>query len=161
MKFRVVVVDGDGGERTENIIEVRKNTSMKTVVLKGVEAHVSSSSSYDELEFMREVKYLHREANDLDIFVEELKQELDLKIAICDMNNHTYVSIEKDMFGKKSVTTSYEEGLESYERAWRGQLGNEDSENNFEAYLPSKDIIIEHGNEIMLHFEEEYEIEEE
>lgn len=157
MKYKVYVTDEDIKESSTSIIEVRKNTSMKTVVLKAVERHVNCFN-YDQLEFMREVKSLHKESDELDEFTESLKQDLDLSIHVVDLNNHRYYNKDKDEY-----TTSYEEGKDSYERAWRGQLNEEDGEQDFDKYLPDFDTVVEHGNELTSEewFLEDWEIEEE
>lgn len=143
VKYKIYVSDKQDNSKSENVVESRKNTSLKTIVLKGIEKHVEEFAA-DPLEFMREVKYLFRESENHVDFIEDLNNELDLLISIGDLNNNTYRHKETE-----EQTTSYEVGLQSYENAWRSQLNEVDGEQNFNKYIPDKDIIIEHGNELM------------
>lgn len=156
MKFKVYVTDTETKQQSENVVEVRKNTTMKTVVLKGVEKHVEQYAA-DPLNFMSEVKSLHREAYDLADLTEWLKQDLDLSVSIADLNNHKYYNEKEDRY-----TTSHELGQQSYADAWNDQLNEEDAEKDFAKYIPDFDTIVEHGNEIASEewFLEEWEMEE-
>lgn len=145
MKYRVTVVDNQTKLRTENIIVIRKNTSMVTLVLKGLEAHLEANPSSDNEESLKLIKSIKRECNnELDTFLTDLEQELDYLISIGDLNNHTYQHIES-----KRTITSYDVGFQSYERAWEGQVNEEDGEKDLKKYLPPIDYIIEHGNDLM------------
>lgn len=157
MKYLITVVDNDTNERSENKVDVRKNTTMKTVVLKGVEKHVEQFAA-DPLNFMSEVKSLHREAYDLEDFTVWLKQDLEMSVYITDLNNRRYYNKKRDTY-----TTSYDEAIESYRRAWEDQCNEDDGEKVFENYLPDYDTIIEHGNELCdeEYFLEDWELEEE
>ena len=86
MEFKVKVVDTVSQETSESVVTVRKGTSHKTVALKGVEDHVNKFAA-DPLDFMSEVKYLHREAFDTEDFIGWLKQDLDLEVKVIDVNN--------------------------------------------------------------------------
>lgn len=79
MKYYVKVNDKETEKSYEVVVNVRSDASIKRVVLKAIEQIVSDLSS-DELEFMREVNYLYREAYDEEDFIEQLKQELDLHV---------------------------------------------------------------------------------
>ena len=142
MKYKVHVVDTETKEESINVINVRKGTTMKTVALKGVEQHVNEYA-VDALHFMSEVKSLHREAYDLEDFIEWLKQDIDLSVYIVDVNNHKYYNAKTDKY-----ITSHELGLQSYADAWKDQLNEEDAEKDFAKYLPDFDTVVEHGNEL-------------
>ena len=151
MKYRVCIKDTEVNTEEVYVIEVRRNVSLKTVMLKALNEFVEQYS--DPLEFMREIKYLHRESEDESDFAEQLVLDLDLDVTVADLNNHTYTLTEYDEEDGRMRTyrtTSYERGYESYKNAWYDQREDREyGEPDLEKYLPSEDYIIEHGNELM------------
>lgn len=130
---------------SEVIVSVRKSTSLLTVVVKGVEMHLEKNPDSENDETLKLVNSFKRESTDsVEIFLDDLNEELDLSIVIVDLNNYTYENIKS---GK--CITSYEVGSESYYRAWESQVNEDDGEKVFENYLPDFDTVVEHGNELM------------
>lgn len=146
MRYRVVVLDKQLQTKTEEIISVRKNTSLSTVAMKGLEIHLEKNPDSENEETLKIAKSLKRENNnEVEAFLEDLKNDIDIEINIYDINNYTYLHKEKGR-----TTTSYEIGYYSYVEAWRSQVDNEDGEKSLQKYLPSSEIICEHGNELMM-----------
>lgn len=145
MKYKIHVEDKQMDIQSEIIVDVRKNTSLLTIVVKGITKHLENNPDSENEETLKLVNYLKRECTDsLEAFLEDLKDELDLNILIVDLNNHIYENLETN----KRIT-SYDVGRESYYRAYLSQVNEEDGEKDFENYLPDFDIVVEHGNELM------------
>lgn len=143
LNYTVYVFDEDDNTESLNPIQVRSNTSLKTVILKGVKNHIERYAA-DPLDFMRSVNSLHRESEDESVFIDYLMSELSLSVVVNDLNNHTYYN----MIVNKKIT-SLEVGLSSYKEAWKNQLNKENGIQNFESYRPSNGDLIVQGNEIM------------
>ena len=151
MKYKVHVKDIQVNIASEVIVEVRKNTSLLTVVVKGIEKHLENHANSENEETLKLVKSFKRESTDvLDVFLNDLKEELDFVIVIDDLNNHIYEHVKN---GER--ISSYDIGRESYYRAWQDQCDEDDGEKDFDKYLPDFDTVVEHGNELMVDYIED------
>lgn len=146
MKYIVNVDDRQMGIRSEILIKVRKGTSILTVLEKGIETHLEKNPNSENEETIKIVKALKRECCDeISIFIEDLKQALDLFVYYVDPNNYTY---ENTHSGERK--TSIEVGNLSYFNAWVDQKNEVDGEKDFIKFLPDAMTVIAHGNELML-----------
>lgn len=146
MKYRVNIEDKQMDIKFESIIAVRKRTSLVTVALKGLEKHLENNLDSENEETLKLVNGIKRKCNnDLETFLEDIRSELDFSIVIIDLNNHIYE--HRDTGERK---TSFEVGKYSYYQAWQSQFNNEDGVKSFLDYLPNADILVEHGNEMMM-----------
>lgn len=145
MKYRVKVTDEQTRDCSDNIIVVRRRTSLVTVAMKGLESHLEKTLDSENEETLSLANGIKRECNnELEVFLEDIKSELDFSIVIIDLNDHIY---EHKETGERK--TSLDVGKHSYYQAWQSQFNNEDGVKNFLDYLPNAELLIEHGNELM------------
>lgn len=143
MKYRVSVIDEQTDSRSNNIILVKKRTSLVTVALKGLEAHLEKNLDSENEETLKLAKAIKRESNDeLETFLEEVSSDLDYLIHIAELNNHTYKNVRTG-----ETKTSNEVGKQSFYNAWLDQ--RDEGEKDFLKYLPDAETVVEHGNELM------------
>ena len=146
MRFKVAVTDKQAKANSTNVIVVKKRTSLVTVAMKGLIEHLEKNPDSENEETLKLAKAIQREyKNDLDVFLSELLEDLDISIHIIDLNNRVYENM--NTFERK---TSHDVGKLSYHRAWESQYHEEDGEKDFVKYLPDFETVVEHGNELML-----------
>lgn len=158
MKYRIYMSDKKSQVVKECIIEARKNTAMKTVILHALNECISEFTFPNDV--IDKIKRMHKQSKNENEFMQQLFTSFGFIIGIGDLNNHTYIHrqyISQINDYVESNTTAYTEGYDSLKRGWEEQLNNEDAEKVLERYLPPSLKIIEYGNELMAE-QEEWEI---